>query len=196
MTELLNVEFVDETGDDPPADPRRDPGVPQRRRRRGQRDDDPADRLGRKGSRRTPRSAPRAGREPRAHPAGDRGAAALRTARTAHGPVRDPRRQPVRPDRAGRRRDDDADRGRVPRRAPIRPRRRRIQHPSRRPAAPHLQRRRALLPGLGAGAARRPSRPGRDPQTIPGMGGRPGQRQAQPDVDGAGLGDDAGVVAR
>ena len=117
----------------PPADPRRDPGLPQRRRRRRQRDDDAADRLGRKGSRRAPRPAPRTRRKPRADPAGDRGAAALRAARAARGPLRDPRRQPPRPDGARRQRDDDADRGGVPRRAPVRPGRERIQHPSRRP---------------------------------------------------------------
>ena len=50
---------------DPAADPRRDPHLPQRRRRRRQRDHHPADRLGGKGSRRAPRPAPRARREPR-----------------------------------------------------------------------------------------------------------------------------------
>ena len=67
----------------------------------------------------------------------------------------------------------------------------RIQHPSRRPAAPHLQRGRPLLSRLGAGAPRRPRRPGGNSQTLPRVGRRPGQRQAQPDVDGAGLGNPA-----
>ncbi len=79
----------------------------------------------------------------------------------------------------------------VPRRAPIRPRRRRIQHPSRRPAAPHVQRRRPLLPRLGAGPTRRPRRPGGNPQAVSGVGARPGQRHAQPDIVGAGLGNPA-----
>ena len=52
--------------------------------------------------------------EPGAHPPGDRGVAALRTARTPRRPVRDPRCRVPRPDRARRQRDDDADRRRRP----------------------------------------------------------------------------------
>ena len=57
MTELLNVEFADETGATAQAHPRRTADLHQRGRRRGQRDHHPADRLGRQGARRTSRSA-------------------------------------------------------------------------------------------------------------------------------------------
>ena len=58
MTELLNAEFVDETGTTPQADARGTAHLPQRGRGRGQRDHDAADRLGGQGVGRTPRSAP------------------------------------------------------------------------------------------------------------------------------------------
>ncbi len=56
-------------------------------------------------------------------------------------------------------RDDDADRRRRARPSPVPARRRRFRHPSRSPPAPLLQRGHALLPRLGvgpAGGARRP----------------------------------------
>ena len=59
MTELLNAEFEDETGR--PAGSRgRGRHLHDGRRRRGQRDHDPAHRLGRQGAGRPPRPAPRA----------------------------------------------------------------------------------------------------------------------------------------
>ncbi len=52
MTELLNAEFADETGHSAAAHPRRAADrTCNGRRRRGQRDDDPADRLGGQGAR-------------------------------------------------------------------------------------------------------------------------------------------------
>ena len=112
MTELLNVEFTDEDGVDPAADPRGTAHLPQRRRGRRQRDHDATDRLGRQGVGRTPRPASRTGGEPGTHSAGHRGAAALRAARTARRPLRHSRHRVLRPDRARRQRDDDADRRR------------------------------------------------------------------------------------
>ena len=66
MTELLTAEFEDETGDAPPAHPRRDPRLHQPHRRRRQRDHHPPDRLDGQGARRAPRPATRARRGPRA----------------------------------------------------------------------------------------------------------------------------------
>ena len=60
---------------------------------RGQRNHHAADRLGGQGVGRTPRPAPRTRREPGTDSPGDRGIAALRAARTARRPVRDPRRR-------------------------------------------------------------------------------------------------------
>ena len=95
MTELLNVEFVDETG------------TTRRLTREeilvylnvvaGAGNETTTRLIGwaGKGSRGAPRPASRARREPRTHPAGNRGAAALRAARAAHGTLCDSRRQPL-----------------------------------------------------------------------------------------------------
>ena len=45
-----------------------------------------------------------------------------------------------------------------------------VRYPSSRPAAPHLQRGRPLLPGFSAGAPGRPRRPRGNPQTLPRVG--------------------------
>ena len=68
MTDLLNVEFTDETGRHAAADPRGATHLHQRGLRRRQRDHHPADRLGRQGARRASRPAARTGREPRPDP--------------------------------------------------------------------------------------------------------------------------------
>ena len=65
MTELLNVEFVDETGTTRRLTRDEILRVPQRRGRSRQRNDNSADRLGGQGSRRAPRPAPRARRKSR-----------------------------------------------------------------------------------------------------------------------------------
>ncbi len=119
MTDLLNVEFDDETGT-------------VRRLRRdellmyltvvadgGRRDHHPADRLGRQDAGRTPRSASRARGEPRPDPTGGRGDPALGAAGTADRPLRRPRHRVLRPDGARRQRDADADRCRQPRPPPL-----------------------------------------------------------------------------
>ena len=64
MTDLLQAEYEDETGDHAPADPRRGAQLREPPRRRRQRDHHPADRLDRQGAGRAPRSAPGPGRRP------------------------------------------------------------------------------------------------------------------------------------
>ena len=89
MTELLNAEFEDETGDRAPAHPRRGPQLRQPARRRRQRDHDPAHRLDRQGARRAPRPARASwSRTASLVPERDRGAAALRGAVAGAGPLR------------------------------------------------------------------------------------------------------------
>ncbi len=58
---------------------------------------------------------------------------------------------------------------------------------------PGLRVRHPLLPRIGAGPARRPDRPGRDPPTVPRLGGRLGPRRAGADLDRARLGEAPGA---
>ena len=97
-----------------------------------------------------------------------------------------------RPDRARGQRDDDADRRCRPRPSPVPARRRCFRHPPRSAAAPGIQRRHPLLPGLGVGPAGGPDRARGDPQAVPRVGRRHGQRDALPDVDCPRLGVHAG----
>ncbi len=91
MTELLKAEFEDETGDRATPHPRGGPHLRRPARRRGQRDDHPADRLDRQGARRAPGPARRARRGPRPHPERHRGAPALRAAVARRRPATSPR---------------------------------------------------------------------------------------------------------
>ncbi len=75
-----------------------------------------------------------------------------------------------------------------PRRAQV-PRRRPVRHPPQDRPPPGLRLRHPLLPGIGAGPARGPHRPGRGPPAVPDLGGRLGPRRPGPDVDGPGLGE-------
>ena len=95
MTELLNVEFVDETGTTRRL--RRDEILVYLNVVAGAGNETTTRLIGWAGKvlAEHPDQRSRARREPRAHPAGDRGVAALRTARTAHGAVCDPRLQSV-----------------------------------------------------------------------------------------------------
>ena len=124
-------------------------------------------------------------------PASDRGVAALRAACTACRPVCHPRRGVLRPDRARGQRDDDADRRRRARPPPVPAGRRRIRHPPRGTPASRVQRRHALLPRLGIGPTGGAHRSGGDPQAVPRMGCRHGQCGALPDVHRPWLGLDA-----
>jgi len=149
MTELLNVEFTDETGTVRRL--RREELLVylQRRGWRRQRDHHPIDRLGGEGARRTSRTAPRTGRAPRADSPSSRGAAALRAASAARRPVCHARRRVPRTDRARGQRDDDAGRRRRARPSPVPTGRRRVRHPSGATPASHVQRRHSLLPWIG-----------------------------------------------
>lgn len=69
--------------------------------------------------------------------------------RAACGPLRHPRRRIPRPDGAGRQRDDDADRRSGARSPPVPAGRRCVRHPPGSPPALGLQRGHALLPRLG-----------------------------------------------
>ena len=80
MTELLNVEFTDETGTVRAAHPGRAPDVSRGPGRRGERDDHPPDRVDGQGAGRAPRSARRPGEGPVAGAERDRGDPALRVA--------------------------------------------------------------------------------------------------------------------
>ncbi len=93
MTELLQVEFEDETGTIRRTDPRRASDLRQRDRGSGQRDHQPADRMGRKGARRPPGSASRAGGRSIAHPERHRGDPSLRAAGSPRRALRRPRRR-------------------------------------------------------------------------------------------------------
>ncbi len=73
------------------------------------------------------------------------------------------------------------------------PGRRRVRHPPGAAPASCLQRRYALLPGIGAGPPGRSHRAGGDAQALPGVGCRYGQRRAVTDIDrSGGLGFHAG----
>ncbi len=192
MTELLNAEFEDETGTTRRLSTRRDPHLRDGDRGCGQRDHDAPDRLGRQGAGRASRPAARARRRPGAHPERDRGAAALRTARAPRCPVRRARRRAVRPDSAGRQRHDVPRRVGEPRR-PALPGRRPVRHPSQHGLASHVRLRYPLLFGRRAGPARGQGRAGRSPQTIPGVGARPRQREALTNLHRARLGDAPGL---
>ena len=98
----------------------------------------------------------------------------------------------LRPDRARGQRDDDADRRRRPRPSPVPTGRRRFRHPPRGTPAPRIQRRHALLPRIGVGSARGAHRSGGDPQAVPRMGCRHGQCVTLSDVDRPRLGFHAG----
>ena len=78
MTELLLVEFEDETGTIRRLTPRRDPHLRQGARVGRERDDESPDRLEWEGARRAPRPAPRARSRPVADPERDRGDPAVR----------------------------------------------------------------------------------------------------------------------
>ena len=115
---------------------------------------------------------------PHADPEHDRGAAALRAARAARGPLRRRRRRVPRSDGARRERlAADAGVGQ-PGRAPARgpgP----LRHPSEgRPH--HLRVRHPLLPRSGAGPPRGPHRPRRGAEPVPRVGGRPRQARRAP----------------
>ena len=72
--------------------------------------------------------------------------------------------------------------------SPVPARRRRLRHPPRAASAPRVQRRHPLLPRIGVGPARGPHRARRDPQAVPRMGCRHDQRLAIPDVNRPRLG--------
>ncbi len=129
---------------------------------------------------------------PVADSAGDRRAAALRTARTARRPVCHPRCRVPRPDRARGCHHDDADRRRCARPSPIPARRRCFRHPPRSTSASRLQRRYPLLPRLCAGPTRGSRCPRGDPQAVPRMGCRHDRRHALPHIDCPRLGVHAG----
>ncbi len=96
--------------------------------------------------------------------------------------------------RAGARgqRHDDADRSGQPRPPPIPAGRRRFRHPARDSPTSDVQCRHPLLPRLGAGAPRGPDRARGDLEALPRMGCRHCRVQAFPHVHRAGLGDNAG----
>lgn len=110
MTELLNAEFSDETGTVRRMRRGRTADLRHRCVGRRERDHHPIDRLGGQGTGRTPRPTARAGGESGVDPRCCRGIAALRTAGTTCGPVRDPRRGVLRPAGTRGRCDDDAHR--------------------------------------------------------------------------------------
>ena len=127
-----------------------------------------------------------------AHPERDRGAAAVRAARTARGPLRRERRGALRADGARRQRDAVPRRRREPRRPTLRERRR-VRHPPHPRTAPHLRFRHALLPRCRARPARRPRRARRGAQAVPGVGRRPREREALPHLDRPRVGDASGL---
>jgi hypothetical protein len=139
-----------------------------------------------------PRPATGTGREPRADPPGHRGTAALRTAGSARGTLRDPRRHVLRADGAGGQRHDDAHRSSQSRSPSIPVGRRRFRHSPGTAPASRLQRRHPLLPRLGTGAVGGADRARRDLEALPQMGGRPQLRHLVSDIHRAWLGGNAG----
>ncbi len=117
--------------------------------------------------------------EPRTDPAGDRGDSALGTAGFADRPLRHPRHRVLRPDRARGQRDVDAGGRRQPRPPPVSAKRRCLRHPPGTTLAHDLRCRNALLHGQRTGPAGGPHRAGGDPQTLPRMGGRLAQRASR-----------------
>src|SRR4030095_8450817 len=66
-----------------------------------------------------------------------------------------------------------------------------LRHPPGDRPAPHLRLRHPFLPRRRPGAPRRARRARRDPEALPGVGGRPREREAVTHLHGSGLGDAA-----
>src|SRR5271166_730203 len=159
ITELLTVEFDDETGTHPQAHQTRTHRLSRRRCRCRRRNDRPTVRLDGQSPSRTPRPAQRTRRRPHTHTLRHRRTPALRTTRTTRRPLRHHRRRPL-PRTAhprGKRAAHDAGL-RQPRRTPLRqPRPLRHTPQTRRP--PHLRPRRPLLRRRTPSPTRRSHRP-------------------------------------
>ena len=131
------------------------------------------------------RSSGRPGPVP-THP-GHRRDPAIRTDRTACGPLHGKGFRVLRHYGAGRWRDAAAVRCRQPRPAPLR-RPRLVRHPPRQRLPPHLRQGPALLPGREPGANRGPGGSRRTAQPLARMGNRLRQYATRADIDGPRLG--------
>ena len=129
----------------------------------------------REGPGRPSRPAARTRRRSLTDPRCDRGSGALRIACAAVLPVRPDERRAPRHDGARGQRDDGHHGVGQPRRS-RRPRRRSLGHPSHRGPPLQLRPRRPLLPGRRARTNGRPDRAGGDPAALPRVGDRHRQR--------------------